>query len=366
MIVYSFSKLEKYLKCSEFYRKHYIDPTTVKVPTDNVATVAGSVVHDVLEMFYGPAINRRIPARDVLESVWLTKLADFPDMIEELDGIRDDIAQLYRRATKGYKGHDAICEEGGKFYTAPTRSTAWRVACERLNLFERQACIDLDARELGKPFNTVSLSQVYAETYRFLAKYSDPIGQAGLTIQALELKFSDVNYKANTVANPCYYPEPLFVPSVISLGEPTLCTGKIDVVATDSQGRIAIIDHKTSKDLPKPFEVMHWEQLLVYAWAHFEVWGDWPDFIGINSVLNNRLVLVPLDPDMAWRAVRRQMQAIQGINAGVFIQQAPGTYGAHCYNKYQNSICEYAHQCHEKFAKQFAVAQTNGGSGRGR
>lgn len=339
---YSFSKIEKWLKCGELFRWLYLDKTVPKIATDNVATVAGSIVHEVLEVFHPTPTTMQV--LDLLDGMWIAKLPDY-SLVTQLDEIRFDMARLYERASAAYRGPDAIRDENGKAYKAPLRSTAWRIAMERLDLPRRQDKIDKQGALLGKPFNTVSLSNVYSETYRILGNYANPIAQAGLTICATELAFSKINYKAETVEFPVEFP-----------GTGIYYTGKIDAIAIDVRGRLVLLDHKTSKPpAPSPAEVANWDQLLLYCFAHEQVWGRLPDFMGINHIVTGKFVLVPVDPLLVQGAVRRAIQAVMAIEAGMFIQQSPGGYSSHCHNKFGTGPCDYLKHCHPAYFAQISL-----------
>lgn len=347
---FSFSRIEKYLKCSFWYYLRHVMKRVV--PTDSVPTAAGTIIHTTFEEFYGPVIDRSMSVVEVLEVVWMNKLQSLGllHLTDKLESIAQDVAQLHVRAAAGYGGIDAIRDDKGKVYTKPAATNAWKTAHAALRLPERQREIDnLAKNACSQPgaketvFATVSLSMVFALTFTFANAYKvDQITEAGLTVLAQELIIS---------LPPAGSPKGTPIINPVRLPNGVLYSGKIDMICSDQYGRIYLIDHKTSKKEPMRAEVSHWEQLLLYAYAHFSLYGRWPDFIGINSVLHNKLIIMPFDQKLVPAALERAMQAINGIDKEVWIQQAPTAYSSNCYNSFNSEMtCEFIHDCHPDFA----------------
>jgi hypothetical protein len=354
MAQFSFSKLEKYLKCSFWYYIFHI--LGKKVPTDSVATCAGTIVHDTLEQFYGPT-DRMIEPVELLDIVWMNRLQEL-DMLDDftrLKGIAQDIAQLHVRASAGYKGLDAIRDGDGKPFKQPSRSGAWGQAMRALDLTKRQGEIDQRAKaavagitdkgllDRHKAWPHVSLATVFALTFTFLTGYVDNVTAFGLTPLAQEVPISLPQEKGR-------FDMPAL--NIVHFPNGNRYSGYIDMIATDAHGRLYLIDHKTNKDAPTAAKVAHWEQLILYAWAHFQVWGRYPDFIGINNVPNKQLVVVPFDPALIEGALQRAMAAQTAIEREVWIQQSPTAYGSNCYNEYNKQPCEYLKDCHPSYYAQ--------------
>lgn len=341
---FSFSKMEKYLRCSWWYYLRHIKG--IFVETDSVATVAGTIAHDTLEMFYDVnGVNRTTPVEELLSNIWINKLIDIDalHLFDALQTIAADVAQMYVRAGSTYRGLDAIVDDKGKAFSKPASSNAWKLALKKLNLPIRQAEIDAVAKASGvKPWGTVSLSAVFAETHTFMAGYVDHITANGLSVLSQELPLSMPAVKGGDLKdaiNMVYYPNG------------NVYCGYLDMIATDEHGRIYIIDHKTSKDAPTSAKVAHWEQLLLYAWAHFELWGRWPDFIAINHIRTKQLIIAKFDESLINDALDRAMAIHDGIERQVFIQVSPTAYGSQCWNDYKRTPCEFLQNCHPAFYK---------------
>ena len=350
---YSFSRIEKYVKCSELYRLFYVDKPVARPVTDNVSTVMGGIVHETLEEYDGPAIQRAMPPLDILDIIWDNRLRELSmlHVKPELLRIADDVVRLHERASADYRGPDAIRDERGKPFKTPQRSKAWELAVKDLKLDVRRGAIDRLAATKSKPWTDVSLAEVYAESYNVLRGYPDPIAGMGLTVRAQEVPLSAPAQKGEAHMN-----DPKV--NIVRLPDGALFTGYIDSICTDSMNRTYIIDHKTSKEAPTQTKVAHWEQLILYAWAHHQVWGFYPHYIGINHIRTGQLVLAHFNPALIEGALRRFMAAVQGVEQRVFVQQSPASYGAQCYKEFTKTPCEYLGYCHPEFARAMGVKQS--------
>lgn len=333
----SFSRLEKYGKCSYLYWLHYWKPIPRPV-TDTVPTVAGTVAHAVLEVFYPiDGNNRVVSTLDLLNQYWEDRLKEegLESCFTELQYIALQMETLHARATEGYTGPDPILNKDGKFGKMYKKTNAWSDALRDSGIASLAASINETAGQKHKLWATVSLSEVFSETYVFLKNYRDTM--AFLSIYMLEMPISrdDDQQPVNTV----YWP-----------GTAIEFTGFLDVIATDPQGRIYIIDHKTSKDKPDENKVAHWEQLLLYGWAMHQLWGRYPDYIGINSLRGNVLTVAAFDPSLIEGAMNRALGKMRGIHGELFYQSNPTDYGSPCYNDFSpENSCAYLSHCHPRF-----------------
>lgn len=341
---FSFSAIERYLKCSEFYRK-WMDKSIPRPVTDNINTVAGNVVHEVCELFYGPDLDRQVPVLDLLDTTWSATLhnANIGDLHAMLNHVASDLLTLTERTKATYTGADRIWD-GSKPYSKPAQTSAWKAARQQLKLDQRQATIDTHAAHADPLWGKVSLSGAYALSYQYLSGFVDTLTPVGLSVCAIELPLSggrkgsrkDTGERVN----------------VVRLPSNDIFMGYIDLVAMDRSGYLYLLDHKTSKKAPSQADVAHWEQLLLYAWAHHYVWGRWPDFIGINHIQSGKLITAPLRTDLAEQAVRRFVAAIEAIDRGTFLVQSPTAFNSKCYDGYNRVPCEYMHLCHPTYYRQ--------------
>jgi hypothetical protein len=154
------------------------------------------------------------------------------------------------------------------------------VELDRLGVYELQHVIDISAQRAHVDFadNAISLCKVVAQGWAY----------------------------ARNFEYPDYFEQTLYVELPVNTDEQKIevipgvdWNGSIDWVFRDVNGQVTIADHKTSKDLPNEFGVQYHEQLNLYAVLYYELYDEWPDYIGINHLKSNTLVRVALDPQIA-------------------------------------------------------------------
>ncbi len=338
--VYSFSRVEKYNKCSWMYHLFY-DKVVPQVVKDTDATVAGTIIHATLENYerkrmQGPEFAP--PVLSQLDMEWHKKLEEllgdsWPSMFTRLAALRDKYRTLLDRASAKYKGSDAIRTASGGVSKSPHKTDAWAAAVKQMGLQEDTDDIDMLAGMVqADPWSGVSLVATFNLTYELLDEYAYP---ALGTVKHLEVQLSNMKKLENLVVLP-------------TTGRFLNC--KIDVVTSLPDGRLAIADHKTGKDEYTPTKVLHHDQLLSYGWAYGDAFGEYPQAIAINSLRGKNFVVAPFRMDLAEKAIARLEQGIRGIEAEIYIQQSPTAYGNACWNEYAKLPCPYLRHCHPEYA----------------
>jgi hypothetical protein len=348
---YSFSKLEKYAQCSEFFRLYYLDDSVPRPDTSSIHTVVGSICHEVLERYYeqikeGVVIPPLV--EDLLSEWWQGELTQF-GLLGQWDlfaGYVRDLGQLYVRASADYTGFDAIRTGAGKVPDKPERTTTWQRAAAELQLATRGAQLNESVRAVATTGHWVkySLPDVMAETFRILRGYRDPV--AGCRIEHIEFGLSEYDADYHRIRHPAKFPD-----------TDAHLNGFIDLVVVDGHNRTYIIDHKTSKEAPAASKVSYWEQLLLYGWAWQEITGKAPDVIAIHHLRSKQLICAPFDPEVAAEAVRRKKKQIAAIEKGVFIPHNPTDFHASCFNSFTKEPCGYLAHCHPRYAALLAADQ---------
>jgi hypothetical protein len=324
----SYSAIEKYLKCSELYRRWYLDKSVPRPLDISVAMEGGTYVHGALEEYYG-VYERGMHPMNIMEFMWQIELAKYEldGLYEDLQGLRFDYSSLMGRAAADYKGPNPIRNGKNEVPKKPKQTKAWEKMAAALNLENREHRVNIKAAEKNPVWKELRLSDVFSESYYLLEKFKDNF--IGHTIIAIEFEFE-----------------------VVLPGTDYIFRGKIDLITRDAFGRLGIYDHKTSKDAPTAGKVQHWEQLLLYAWAYWIYTQEWPSLLGINHLRSGNLVTGNFDQSLVQPAVDRKIAATRGIDAGVFIPRAPGDFGAPCVNEYdEERVCCYFKVCHPKFAR---------------
>lgn len=404
--VVSYSKLTTYDRCPELFRLKYVQGIP-ESREDTVATRLGSICHSAIEQFYedgGESIENPYDALTRENGVWHQELSDSNLMViaRELQTYGHHITKLYWRASAQYTGVDKIRKADGSVSLSPHMTTAWKTYIKN-NALDRMAHhIDqVAARVASNRWAGISLSEVYSQSLGILYPYKNP--SEIYAVVAIELPLSDIKLQAacqnglplldedgNPVAtsrsrgpHPVYI-EPentrgrlleieneFYLPAVDLNGKilkdsegnvvfrnDVLFTGFIDLLARDSQGRLFIIDHKTSKELPTPSKVSRHEQLLVYGFIVHHLFQETPYAIGINHLRTGNLVTSPFDLQKAERAVERLSSIVRAIETSAFVKKDPDAYMSMCVIKSNReneppSLCAGLKYCHPEVYNQY-------------
>lgn len=403
--VVSYSKLTTYDRCSELFRLKYIQGIP-ESREDTVATRLGSICHTAIEQFYedgGETIESPYHALTREEGVWHAELQANNLLVisRELQTYGHHITKLYWRASAKYTGPDKIRKADGSVSSAPHLTTAWKTYIKN-NALDRMAHhIDqVAARVAGDRWSGISLSEVYSQSLGILYPYKNP--SEIYAVVAIELPISDVKLQAATSSgtpmvdekgNPVgtsrsrgpypIYIEPnhtrgrlleieneFYLPAVdengklvkdsegnIQFRQDVLFTGFIDLLARDEQGRLYIIDHKTSRELPTPSKVARHEQLLVYGFIIHHLFQETPYKIGINHLRSGTLVTAPFDLEKAEKAVERLASIVRGIEVSAYVKKDPDAYMSMCVIKSSRdneppTLCPGLRYCHPDVFKQ--------------
>lgn len=410
--VVSYSKLTTYDRCPELYRLKYIQGIP-ESREDTVATRLGSLCHSAIEQFYedgGDVIENPYHALTRDGGVWHQELTASNLMVvaRELQTYGHHITKLYWRASGQYNGPDKIRKADGSVSAAPHMTTAWKTYIKNHALDRMAHHIDqVAARAAGQRWSGISLTEVYSQSLGILYPYKNP--PEIYAVVAIELPLSDIKLQAaaengeplvDEEGNPVptsrsrgphpVYIEPgntrgrlleieneFYLPAVDDAGKivkddngnvvfrnDILFTGFIDLLARDDQGRLYIIDHKTSRELPTPSKVNRHEQLLVYGFIIHHLFQETPHAIGINHLRSGNLVVSPFDLEKAERAVERLASVVKAIESSAFVKKDPDAYMTMCVIKSNRdneppTLCAGLKYCHPEVYSQYTNSLDN-------
>lgn len=400
--VYSFSKLDTYVKCSEMFKLQYVDKVS-GVDTSSLETVVGNKCHDALEEFY---LNSDIPdPYTALVQLWKDELTKdgLEALATDLNHYASDISKLFLRAGANYKGADPIRTSTGQVPKSPEMTTGWKDAVREMKLWERAQRIDkLAAQVQPRKWIGISLADTYANSCSIMYGYRNPADISEVLL--VEMPLSELRWVADDPNNPGQIlmddsnnrmetvrgrgPYKLWMdksgdPELVDIDnkvvfprldsdlkdfvrdpktgeieysdDTTMFNGYIDLVCRTRDGKLAIIDHKTSKGEPPTMaKVARHQQLLLYGWAIWRLTGEVPDLIGINHLRTNKLVLAKFNLDLALEVLKAKLQTIRGIDNKVHIKQDPYGYGSMCITQSSKGekYCPYFHLCHKDLVPQ--------------
>lgn len=407
----SYSKLTTYDRCSELYKLKYVQGIP-ESREDTVATRLGGICHTALEVFYEDGgVNVATPYDALVGEggVWEKELADSGISVlkRELQTYAHHMTKLYWRANAQYTGADKIRKADGTPSVAPQMTGVWKQYVKANRLDELARHIDTVAARVSKRWQGISLSEVYATTLGITYPYKNP--REIQAVVAIELPISEILMQAaNADGSPMVDadgnaigtsrargPHPVYIDPVTGKGvlvdiqhefylpalgpdgkiakdsdgnvifrDDVLFNGYLDMIARDADGKLYIIDHKTSKECPTETKVARHEQLLAYGFIIHHLFGETPDYICINSLRTGVLVKAKFDLDRAEKAMERLAAIVDSIEKKAFVKKDPDAYMTMCVIKSFRdgeppNLCPGLKYCHPDVYKQYAMADMN-------
>lgn len=327
---YSVSRFATYRKCGQAYKYQYVDKQRVKDLSHS--NVVGSLVHAVLEEYYtlmkGGQEEHPI---EIFKRVYLNAFVEkelyLPEASKKgLWSYAEALGKLYERASSSYKGRDAIRTRSGDIPVQPQATSAWKEAMVQGGIDNRKEFLDSLF-----PYKHFSVAEAFAEAYSLCCTYKNPVGLSG--VEEIEIALSDWDEARKVLVNP------------IGLGrwglEGYYLRGYIDLIA-HVNGKLTIIDHKTSSGAIKAEDLSHHEQLLSYAWAWQELTGKRVEQVAINDIRASKLIVIAL-PEHTEVVLENLYSAHEYIEKGLFLKHSPDKYSP-CRSWY-GGTCPYIGMC---------------------
>lgn len=391
----SFSRLTSYDSCSEYYRLAHVERVFSQGDTD--ATRLGGIVHEALEQYYLSDFSQtpfQILAGQNGVLMQLLEKDGLMPLMEPLSAYSKHCRHLRDRASAGYTGPDPIRKADGGLADKPQMTTAWKRYAAEHQLDAAAAFIDRQAKALSpRRWTDVSLSYVFTEALHILRGYKHDPRLA--TIVAVELEFSEARYVAadedgamlrdaegelvttsrmggehplwmnpetnspralsmsNTFWLPKLGPDGHLIPDPEKPGDfvrrdDLAFMGYIDLIGRNADGKLIVVDHKTSKMEPDAEKVERHEQLLLYGLMVELQSGEAPHQVGISHLRSGKLVLGRYRRDKAVAALERLLQVHAAIEKQVFVRQHPDAFGNACVRVFGGKVnaCPGLQFCH--------------------
>lgn len=340
---FSVSKIKTYKECSEMFKLKYIDK--LDVYHQSTATLTGTLMHSTLEYLYGTEDDEVETAVDAFFKVLPIEfgklgIVSVESILGELLDYHQDIATLYKRASKNYKGIDAIRTGKGETPKVPEMTGVWKAECKRLRLEERKNLIDYTMQSSKNGMESVSITEVFSRAFNLASKYNTP--SAFHEILYLELPLSNWDRNTNSLFNPTPFPD--------CNHKDIYLNGYIDNISVvNIKGKLynAVIDYKTSKEVFNESIVEHNQQLLMYAKGAEYLLGIPIDYIGILSLIKNDLVLVPVDKELQNEVIKGFNQVIDKTLNNEFTKHYPDSKYSMCLNSF-GGACPFLKNCWPK------------------
>lgn len=343
----SFSRLELFLCCPQKYKLRYIDGTPHKKEI-NEHLMLGTLVHGVLEEILDPETSLEAGEAFALYlGTWMNEVGLPADLQQDLLDFAPDYARLLQRASPEYFAADSIRNKDG----SPPRDLqnfppgSWTAALRAQKLSTKKMDIDNAGSTACALFRDISLAHLVGTAFYMSVHFVLPEWFAETL--AVEKGISDPGRgkKNATLKDPVLFP-----------GSETLhLQAYLDWVVKTTDGRIAIIDHKTSKKAPTEAEVVHHPQLNLYAWLWYKFTGRFPELIGIHHLASHSFVMVNLETEALQGVLRNTMEVQSAIDSGIFPKRYPGAYNSPCLSRDYRSgevkeVCSFVSLCWPSFA----------------
>lgn len=344
---YSVSRLKTYHECSAYYEHKYIKRTPHDSQSDS--TVTGSLCHGALELFYSP--KKRVSPLDAFNQTSKSTLLDigvvppstpaavFDPLYQSLFDFSNQTQELYLRSHPDYTGPDAIRKRDGQVADCPQLTGEWKQAARDMDLVDRSIRLDEAFRDLNSALRNISVSGAFAEAHNLMTHYQNP---AELTaVAAVEWPISEWQPSREKMINP------VLAPSRLGGEEGIYLKGSIDLIAKVGD-KIALIDHKTSKEHLSVENVTHHVQLNVYAYCYHQRFGHYPDYLGINSIRHSELTLAHFNEAVMIDCVTSLLSAHPLIKNQFFKKHFPDSAYSPCIKRY-GSVCPFLKHCHPNY-----------------
>jgi hypothetical protein len=340
----SFTRLESYQKCSNFYKLKYLDKKDIEgqfLPEDS----KGSFVHSVLAAMFDP-LSKVLDIEDALYlhfSTWLTSLNVDID-IERVWEFANDFGDLCWRATPKCNDPDLnIRTKNGSIpsnlQTYPSRS--WTSALKKSGLTKSKFELDNLAASCNPIFLRTSFSFLIGEAFSLLKEFSLPDWIDYVVLVEKGFSTSDLDKLKMPGSDDLYF------------------NGYIDAVIRTKEDELYIVDHKTNKEKPSQQEVQNLPQLNMYAWGYKMTYGEWPTHLVVHHVYSGEYIVAKLDLAVVKQTVA-YYSSIQkeGIESNVFVKKHPTSYNSPCLRKSSltNEVvyeCEYLSHCWPEYYQSF-------------
>ena len=347
---YSVSRLKSYSECSQAYNHRY----NLKTPYNRFSesTIMGSLVHEALEFLYTTEDESIIYCIDAfLKSSWWALMkggvlppSTDPSVVDlvwnELMSSVEIVNQLLEKASAGYVGLDAIRTKDGRVPSNPRMTTQWKNLEESMGLNEIKKSVNNTLHLLNPDLENISVVDAFANAYNLCNTYRTPHDIE--EILHLELPLSD--WDANTLS----FNNPVLMPPEYGGEEGVYLNSYIDMVARVEGGKLAVIDHKTSKELVTPEMVQNNVQLNSYVYGYEELTGETVDFIGINHIRSNTLIMVPVDRDIHEECISSLFSTHKYIKYNLYKKHTPDSNYSPCLSSFGN-VCPFLKYCWPKF-----------------
>lgn len=341
----SFSALESYKKCEQFYNFKYIEKISIEKTLEKPFMVGGWCHELIEEKLKDPTCNVKDVFTNRLET-WLLncKLNFTPHQLDNLIEVCFDLSELLFRASEHCNSVNKIRNSNGTVLKSPIDypSTSFKQELARLRSYKYKSQLDLEASKQNTDFLELSLGWLLSESL-FLAEIFKFPTWAERTVHT-EYEFgTNEDNKVPLISGGVYVDNVSFL-------------GYIDWIVKLCDGTVGVIDHKSSVKNPTQLDVIYHPQLNLYAWAYKTLFGSLPDVIGINHIRSGMITLAEPNEKIVRETVEYYSQLYLESTNNSYIKRHPNDYQSPCIKKDYTSnkitaTCPYLDKCWSNYHK---------------
>jgi len=315
------------------------------------STLTGSLVHSALEEFYAVesywkegtlAQVFEDGALSIIQKVLVpdASMKEVEQLYKSLTKTAELTAILYERASEGYTGKDAIRKADKSVASNPTMTSAWKKAANEIGMSQYEQAARQLLSNLRPSLGMIDTIEAYADAVRIVNNYVHP--SSITAIKEIEMPISHFNRQTEELINP------VLLPPKYGGNDGIYLNAYIDLVC-EIDGKLALVDHKTSSKPVTEYMVAHNEQLATYVYAYGQLTGTIPAYIAINELRTGRLVVAEVIPEILKQAFLSLVKSHYGIvscrELNHYSKHAPQDSYSTCLNSF-GKPCPFLEHCH--------------------
>ena len=332
----SFSRLETYSKCSEYFRHKYINKSEC-IKVSNKHFLLGDLVHKCIEyIIINKLKENKLALLNILPE-WLLDNINYNGLefnTEDIFTVGFAYGDLLYKCSESYIKEDKIRNKDGSLLKDPI-NTPSRTLTESIKELGRNISIlkynlDIYAASKDTIWQEQSFTYFIAEAVSIVLNFNLPYWYK---------KSIGIEFPISTTLE-----------NIVQFTPEFKIKGYIDWIIESTDGHLIICDHKTSTKKLAPEDVMTHPQLNIYGYLVKQLLGRYPDVLCIHHARSNTYTLAEFDIQIAEDTVKHYREICSSIVNKNFIKKHPGEFNTPCINRdfktgLVKSKCEYLALC---------------------
>ena len=273
-------------------------------------------------------------------------LDDNDDLQDMLLNYSKSVGQLYFKASNSYSGSDKIRTKSGDIASAPHMTSSWKTQASNLGLDTKRSTIDMYLRQrlegIYGDVGYMSICDIFGEACSLIKTYKHPT----FLSKIIDIEFPISDRQEDKLINP------VKMPSEYGGDQGIYFNGYIDMVGVTKEGKVVLVDHKSSKLPFKEDDIRYNVQLTTYAWAFEELTGMKVDYLAIYNLRDSEFKYTRV-PSNKWEIINTVFRYHYSIKQETFYKESPEPYSP-CLNSYGRP-CPYLSLCWSTRAQSLGI-----------